>query len=31
MLIAARVPQGVAAAMMMPIGRMAIVRTFPKA
>ena len=31
MLIAARVPQGVSAAMMMPIGRMAIVRTFPKA
>jgi EmrB/QacA subfamily drug resistance transporter len=31
MLIAARVPQGVAAAMMLPIGRMAIVRTFPKA
>jgi len=31
MLIAARVPQGIAAAMMMPIGRMAIVRTFPKA
>jgi len=30
MLIAARVPQGVSAAMMMPIGRMAIVRTFPK-
>jgi len=30
MLIAARVPQGIAAAMMMPIGRMAIVRTFPK-
>ena len=30
MLIAARVPQGVAAAMMMPVGRMAIVRTFPK-
>ncbi len=31
MLVAARVPQGVAAAMMMPVGRMAIVRTFPKA
>ncbi len=31
MLIAARVPQGVAAAMMLPIGRIAIVRTFPKA
>lgn len=30
-LIAARVPQGIAAAMMMPVGRMAIVRTFPKA
>lgn len=30
-LIAARVPQGVAAAMMMPVGRLAIVRTFPKA
>ena len=31
MLVAARVPQGVAAAMMMPVGRMVIVRTFPKA
>ena len=31
MLVAARVPQGMAAAMMMPVGRMAIVRTFPKA
>ncbi len=31
MLIAARVPQGIAAAMMMPVGRMALVRTFPKA
>ena len=31
MLIAARVPQGIAAAMMMPVGRMAIVRTFPRA
>ena len=31
MLIAARVPQGIAAAMMMPVGRMAILRTFPKA
>ncbi len=31
MLIAARVPQGVAAAMMMPVGRVAIIRTFPKA
>ena len=30
MLIAARVPQGIAASMMMPVGRMAIVRTFPK-
>jgi len=30
MLIAARVPQGIAAAMMMPIGRIAIIRTFPK-
>jgi len=30
MLTAARVPQGVAAAMMMPIGRLALVRTFPK-
>lgn len=29
-LVAARVPQGVAAAMMMPVGRMAIIRTFPK-
>jgi EmrB/QacA subfamily drug resistance transporter len=31
MLIAARVPQGVAAAMMMPVGRMTIIRSFPKA
>jgi EmrB/QacA subfamily drug resistance transporter len=31
MLVAARVPQGIAAAMMMPVGRLAIVRTFPKA
>ena len=31
MLVAARVPQGIAAAMMMPVGRMAILRTFPKA
>lgn len=31
MLIAARVPQGIGASMMMPVGRMAIVRTFPKA
>jgi len=30
MLVAARVPQGIAAAMMMPVGRIAIVRTFPK-
>jgi EmrB/QacA subfamily drug resistance transporter len=30
MLIAARVLQGVAAAMMIPVGRIAIVRTFPK-
>ena len=30
MLIASRIPQGIAAAMMMPVGRMAIVRTFPK-
>lgn len=30
MLIAARVPQGISAAMMMPVGRIAIVRTFPK-
>lgn len=29
-LIAARIPQGISAAMMMPVGRMAIVRTFPK-
>jgi EmrB/QacA subfamily drug resistance transporter len=29
-LVAARVPQGVSAAMMMPVGRSAIVRTFPK-
>ena len=31
MLVAARVPQGIAAAMMIPVGRMAIVSTFPKA
>lgn len=31
MLVASRIPQGIAAAMMMPVGRMAIVRTFPKA
>ena len=30
MLVAARVVQGVGAAMMMPVGRLAIVRTFPK-
>ncbi|MBK6660970.1 MAG: DHA2 family efflux MFS transporter permease subunit [Proteobacteria bacterium] len=30
LLVAARVPQGIAAAMMMPVGRMAIVRTFAK-
>jgi EmrB/QacA subfamily drug resistance transporter len=30
MLVAARVPQGVAAAMMMPVGRITIIRTFPK-
>ena len=30
LLVAARVPQGVAAAMMMPVGRSAVVRTFPK-
>lgn len=30
MLVAARVPQGIAAAMMMPVGRMAVVRTFSK-
>jgi EmrB/QacA subfamily drug resistance transporter len=31
MLVAARVAQGVGAAMMMPVGRLTIVRTFPKA
>jgi EmrB/QacA subfamily drug resistance transporter len=31
MLVAARVPQGMAAAMMMPVGRVAVIRTFPKA
>src|SRR5215468_3966451 len=31
MLVATRVMQGIGAAMMMPVGRMAIVRTFPKA
>lgn len=30
MLIAARVLQGFSAAMMMPVGRLAIIRTFPK-
>lgn len=30
LLVAARVPQGIAAAMMMPVGRSAVVRTFPK-
>ncbi|OYU45234.1 MAG: MFS transporter, partial [Burkholderiales bacterium PBB4] len=30
MLVAARIPQGFAAAMMMPVGRMAILHTFPK-
>jgi EmrB/QacA subfamily drug resistance transporter len=30
MLIASRVPQGIAAAMMMPVGRSTIVRTFPR-
>ena len=30
MLVASRVPQGIAAAMMMPVGRLAIVRTFSK-
>lgn len=29
-LIAARIPQGMAAALMMPVGRVAILRTFPK-
>lgn len=31
MLVAARILQGVGAAMMMPVGRLAIIRTFPKA
>jgi EmrB/QacA subfamily drug resistance transporter len=31
LLVAARVPQGMAAAMMMPVGRMVMVRTFAKA
>ncbi|MGH8797489.1 MAG: DHA2 family efflux MFS transporter permease subunit [Caldimonas sp.] len=30
MLVAARVTQGIGAAMMMPVGRLAVVRTFPK-
>ncbi len=30
LLVAARVPQGIAAAMMMPVGRSVVVRTFPK-
>ena len=30
LLVAARVPQGVAAAMMMPVGRSVVVRSFPK-
>jgi EmrB/QacA subfamily drug resistance transporter len=30
MLVAARVVQGIGAAMMMPVGRLAIIRTFPK-
>ena len=30
MLVASRILQGVAAAMMMPVGRLAIIRTFPK-
>ena len=31
MLVASRIPQGVAAAMMLPVGRMVIVRSYPKA
>jgi len=31
MLVAARVLQGMGAAMMMPVGRLTIIRTFPKA
>ena len=31
MLVAARILQGIGAAMMMPVGRLAILRTFPKA
>ncbi|TAH36579.1 MAG: DHA2 family efflux MFS transporter permease subunit [Alphaproteobacteria bacterium] len=31
MLVAARIAQGVGAAMMMPVGRLTIIRTFPKA
>jgi EmrB/QacA subfamily drug resistance transporter len=30
MLVAARIAQGIGAAMMMPVGRLAIIRTFPK-
>jgi EmrB/QacA subfamily drug resistance transporter len=30
MLVAARIAQGIGAAMMMPVGRLAVVRTFPK-
>ena len=30
LLVASRVPQGISAAMMMPVGRSAVVRTFPK-
>ena len=30
MLVAARILQGIGAAMMMPVGRLAIIRTFPK-
>jgi EmrB/QacA subfamily drug resistance transporter len=31
MLVAARILQGIGAAMMMPVGRLAVIRTFPKA
>ena len=31
MLVAARILQGLGAAMMMPVGRLTIIRTFPKA
>lgn len=30
MLVASRIPQGIAAAMMMPVGRITLVRTFPR-